>query len=396
MTAYSCEPGVTAEDIEGALRALSLGETEVPALAALPDERKIVFASKSMLALFRVGDLAGLSERLFAGTDAGAQRLVVLSGAPDSAPHLERLSFLLGGQQETLTFLSRRVAGAKPPLFVAAALGVKPTLLEPRAEAERREGVLNVDEIRKMLAARLGTRNNIRFLWRTDAEDKITEITPPLAEVVGEAAADLLGRDFAEYLEREPDGRLASAFARRETFSGIEVDWPIATAAAAVPVALGGLPAFDRERRFDGYRGFGVIDIGRVTAAEPRAPIGQERPRPQIGDNVVQLYPLKRPTADRQIEPGLLSSDEESAFQEIAQALREEALAESSGEEHQLAVASRQSGLGRNAAAILDRLGFGLLVSRDDIAIYANRPFLDLLGFADEDALHAAGGMKRI
>ncbi len=103
--------------------------------------------------------------------------------------------------------------------------------------------------------------------------DTVTEITPPLADVVGAEAANILGRDFgdvAKYLDREQDGPLARAFARRETFSGVEVLWPIAGAAAAVPVGLGGLPAFDRERNFDGYRGFGVIYVDRLTASAPR------------------------------------------------------------------------------------------------------------------------------
>ncbi len=34
--------------------------------------------------------------------------------------------------------------------------------------------------------------------------------------------------------------------------------------------------------------------------------------------------------------------------------------------------------------------------ARDNVAIYANRTLLDLLGFADEDAFHAAGGMARM
>ncbi len=52
--------------------------------------------------------------------------------------------------------------------------------------------------------------------------------------------------------------------------------------------------------------------------------------------------------------------------------------------------------LGRNAPMIFDRLGLGILISRDDVPIYANRYLLDFLGYADEDALHAAGGMARI
>ena len=83
MKAYSCEPGITAKDIEAALQALSLGEAEVPALATSPGGRRIVFASHTMLALFGVDDLAGLSARLFAGEDPGAKRLAALSSAPD-------------------------------------------------------------------------------------------------------------------------------------------------------------------------------------------------------------------------------------------------------------------------------------------------------------------------
>ncbi len=56
----------------------------------------------------------------------------------------------------------------------------------------------------------------------------------------------------------------------------------------------------------------------------------------------------------------------------------------------------RAEGVGRNSLAILDRLVSGLLVSRDNIPIFVNRHLLDMLGFADEDALHAAGGMAHL
>ena len=425
MKAYSCEPGITSKDVEDALKALSLGEAEVPALALVPNERKIVFASELMLALFGVGDLTALSQRLVFGEDPGAKRLLALAEAPGGASRLERLSFFLNGTEEVLTFLCRRAAGEKR-LFVAAALGVKPRLLQGlKAAAEPPEDVeaapeapvLPLDEIREILAARLrGGRGNIRFLWRTDAHDRITEITPPLADVVGAAAANLLGRDFADvakHLEREPDGQLGRAFAGRETFSGIEVLWPIAGAAAAVPVSLGGLAAFDDERRFDGYRGFGVIHIDRLAAAEPRSLMAEaaEDAVSRPPSNVVQLrFPANKSAEPEETgsENAALSSEEESAFQRIADALKEGAANDSgptgaaplagASEEGlaQLALADTMAQLGRNAASILDRLGLGLIVSRDNVAIYANRTLLDLLGFADEDALHAAGGMARI
>ena len=58
--------------------------------------------------------------------------------------------------------------------------------------------------------------------------------------------------------------------------------------------------------------------------------------------------------------------------------------------------AVRTEDVARNGIAILDRLAIGLLVSRNDVPIFANRHLLDLTGFADEDALHAAGGMAHL
>ena len=209
--------------------------------------------------------------------------------------------------------------------------------------------MLDLEDVRKLLAARIGARTNVRFLWRTDGTDKVTEITPPLAEVVGTEAADILGKDFADvakYLDQEPLGALARAFARRETFSGVEVLWPIAGAAAAVPVGLGGLPAFDRERHFDGYRGFGVIHLDRLTASTPRA-FMEEAPAPVEAapamvpdlpvevpesvleaaialpaDNVVTLYPVPALKAD---EPQPIAAEPPASVPEISEPLAETA-----------------------------------------------------------------------
>ena len=298
MMAYICEPGVSHEAIETALRALSLRDEAIPFFVAAPDGAtdKIAAASQTMLTLFAAADLAALTARLFAGTDAGAERIAEQARnlALDSAPRLERLSFSFQPEPETITVLSRRIAEtAHGSLYVAAMLGVSALLARQQAAAESARPpesppvlVLQLDEVRQLLGARIGARTNVRFLWRTDAADKVTEITPPLADVVGAEAANILGRDFgdvAKYLDREPHGPLARAFARHETFSGVEALWPIAGAAAAVPVGLGGLPAFDRERHFDGYRGFGVIHVDRLVTSEPReflAPEVEAMPEP--------------------------------------------------------------------------------------------------------------------
>jgi len=413
-----------------------------------------------MLTLFRAVDLDGITARLFETYDPGAKRLADLSRSlpTESGPRLERLRFFFGPVVETVTFLCRKyVIGHEGPLLIAAALGARAPrqtaaaaapLVVIAAAAEPNKpvdpaaspgAIVPLQEIKDVLAGRLGDGKNVRFLWRTDADDKITEITPPLADVVGAAAADLLGRDFgdvAKYLEQDPNGPLGRAFAKRETFSGIEVLWPIAGAAAAVPVSLGALPAFMSSRRFDGYRGFGVIRLDRLSDAEPRdfigrsAPLAVEPATYRGADNVVHLRPLgmaaktalgpalgaapEKPVAlERQAgNVGPLSAEEETAFREIAAALAEEV---AKGEPMSPAVSSTlaatasvsagvpsqdeaciAASLGRNAAMIFDRLGLGILISRDDVPIYANRYLLDFLGYADEDAFYAAGGMARI
>jgi PAS domain S-box-containing protein len=52
--------------------------------------------------------------------------------------------------------------------------------------------------------------------------------------------------------------------------------------------------------------------------------------------------------------------------------------------------------LSRNAGLVFERLPFGILVSRGEVPIFANRHLLDLLGYEDEDAFYEAGGMDRM
>ena len=61
----------------------------------------------------------------------------------------------------------------------------------------------------------------------------------------------------------DDDGRLAGTLASRGTFSSLRVAWPRDrrqdSSKEAAVVALSGAPIFDRERRFLGYRGFGIF-----------------------------------------------------------------------------------------------------------------------------------------
>ena len=116
----------------------------------------------------------------------------------------------------------------------------------------------------------------LRFTWRTDAEGRFSTISPELALAVGSRAADIVGRPFAEVAAEfgfDADGEIAGLLERRETWSGRTVLWPVPDSGLKVPVDLAALPIYRRDRRFEGFRGFGVArggDAVAVPAPEPR------------------------------------------------------------------------------------------------------------------------------
>jgi signal transduction histidine kinase len=117
-------------------------------------------------------------------------------------------------------------------------------------------------------------RHPLRFVWDMDADGRFTVASDEFIQLIGARAA-LLGRRWSEIaaeLKLDPQDQVANAVASRETWSGITVCWPIAATAGSGPqpqlrllIELSGLPVFDRDRNFRGYRGFGVCrDLAQI------------------------------------------------------------------------------------------------------------------------------------
>ena len=477
-------PGLTRDDYDAFLEGLSLHDSSAPPLLAIATSQaegaRLVLASCAFLDIFGVGSYANLARRLLQGTDPGAERLGILSRTLplDGAPRLERLRFFMGPTSEILMFLCRRIARADgAPVLLAAALGVRAgqarppgpprresaavaSLQAPQAEeltaplAPRpaqsviSNGPMSVQAIQGALRTRWPASRTVRFLWQTDANAVCTRVTAPLESVVGGPNADLVGRNLLELAPKiDPSGRLAEALGSRSTWSGLDVDWPIAEAHGAVAVGLGAIPEFDRERVFDGYRGYGVIHLDKVVAHAPTHLVPRGESAPSTG-NVVPFpggqrgfsledqiafdtlgAELRDRTGLAHAQPAVAASHGPPAAIGRPEAMssdgaREPAaqpppgpatfdpapsddlashapvrLPESSPPEGAPLAPRRpthNADLGKNAPAVLDRLAIGLLVSRDNVPIFANRHLLDMLGFDDEDALHAAGGLAHL
>ena len=181
----------------------------------------------------------------------------------------------------------------------------------------------------------------LRFVWQMDAQSRFTVGSGEFAALMGEATAAVLGRPWPEItaaLALDLHGQVAQALASRGTWSGLSVAWPVGDGSERLVVELSGLPVFDRERAFLGFRGFGICrDPAALTATVQARPtvvtVGapaavrdspqdavQDAAAPFVADaseNVVRLHPGSE-TAVPALSPG-----EHSAFHELRRRLTE-------------------------------------------------------------------------
>lgn len=271
-----------------------------------------------------------------------------------------------------------------------------------------------------------------RFVWQTDADGRFTSVSPELAAVVGEAAAAIDGLDWNEAGTRigiEGTAAVAEAVARRDTWSGVTVFWPVEGDSLLRPVDLAALPAFDRERRFLGYRGFGVFrdPVPRPTrfnkpaedaeppvlAAKPAdkiAPAAPPRftePAPKVrgtfGRRAEKIVPLYKPEPPRPT----LTPVERNAFREIAKVIgarMQRVNVPAGGKTRKPAAAeqphpqtdSTSRGAVSGERAVLDRLPIGVVVHRAGQVLYANRTVLEWIGIGSVEDVAASGGLERL
>jgi PAS domain S-box-containing protein len=215
----------------------------------------------------------------------------------------------------------------------------------------------------------------VRFAWRIDAKGEFSEVSPEFAHAVGPNSADIIGRtfrDISRVYALDPGDEISDLLDRRDTWSGRSVLWPIEGTDLRAPVDLAALPVYDRDRKFDGFKGFGIVrmadaivdaegmglslagpivraqredmaeqnpEVEEVAEAEPdlqqtpkaEKPVLIIVPKPQqdfaTDDKVIRLEARRQPGAEaasEQTRPtSILSETERSAFREIAERLRE-------------------------------------------------------------------------
>lgn len=253
-------------------------------------------------------------------------------------------------------------------------------------------------------AALAERRHPLRFVWQMDPEGRFTIDSEEFVAIMGPRTAALIGQPWpfiASVTRLDPEGQVARALATRATWSGVLVWWRIDGSDERLGVELSGLPVFDRERNYRGYRGFGVCrDVARLNAIAQARQAGTDTPsvavttadvRPQDAPG---LTPVERYAFDelsRQLTSRINEADarpQQAANTNEPAAARDDHIAE--------APPDAEPAIVDQTRPFLDRLPIGVLVYRLSDLLYANAAFLDWAGSESLDALAEAGGLDSL
>jgi PAS domain S-box-containing protein len=130
----------------------------------------------------------------------------------------------------------------------------------PEAIVPPHQAPITHDMVEPPAPAEQPRQHPLRFLWQMDAQGRFVLGSDEFIRLMGAHTASGFGRPWREIADEfalDPDGRVAQALASHDTWAGITVNWP-ADGGEHLPVELAGLPVYDRERNFAGFKGFGV------------------------------------------------------------------------------------------------------------------------------------------
>lgn len=210
------------------------------------------------------------------------QRLSLLAGglaSPDRL-RLERLRLTAGFSAMLVTCGCKLVTAADGTPILAIAvpaaefrrLGI--ALPQPEADplppVETSAPVPVTTPAEEPATAATAPARAVRFLWQSDAQARLTSLSPNLSELAGpDAVALLVGRPWADLIGavvQDRSGGLLERLTGTTTWSGHEVLWRTATPGEGARVELSGVPVLDAARQVTGFRGFG---LARPGAREP-------------------------------------------------------------------------------------------------------------------------------
>jgi len=249
-----------------------------PLLVAGGKPARLAYCNRSALELFAVAGQTELFTVVLAGDSQGAHRFRrIANDPPEGAPRIELLRFFVGRKPVLIGLMCARLTNARGEPFLAASppplTSVQPAKAIVSGDPEHAEPVPMTS----------------RFVWASDAAGRFAAPSPVLLELVGSNAPG--AAETLDQLQiRMPAGDLANlarAVASHAAFSSVRSLWPSAGGRQNLVALLSGSPTYDRQRRFLGYRGFGVFTGEFETLPEPIAE-ASEAGSPSMSENVLR------------------------------------------------------------------------------------------------------------
>ena len=272
--------------------------------------------------------------------------------------------------------------------------------------------------------ADLERRHPLRFVWQMDAEGRFSLASGEFVDVIGPGVAAAMGRPWQEIAREfalDPNDEVGRAVATRNTWSGITLRWPVENSNERLPVELSGLPIFDRDRVFRGYRGFGVCrDIARIDNLMTRRYVRDSDVGAAPDNRAENIVPFRNGSDNENGNGPTLTPVERTAFRELSSRLTArlqgaDALATGrapSNDDDKVAAGIPVADLGVAAAVaaapkpekdpldterpLLDRLPVGILIYRHSHFLYANSSFLNWTGHKTLADFSQAGGLDTL
>ena len=244
-------------------------------------------------------------------------------------------------------------------------------------------------------------RHPLRFVWQIDEDERFTINSEEFVALVGprtNAALGLVWPDLAMELDLDADERIARALATHDTWSGLTVAWPVDDCPERLTVELSGLPVFDRERVFRGYRGFGVCrdlaqldELARLRGGASAAPMAVENT-----ENLVAGEADTNTDTDTDTDVSSLSTGEHLAFYELSRRLTHRLNSDHDAADRDILQSESLTSPAGDMRQLFDRLPSGVLIYRLDQMLYANAAFLRSIGHRNLDELIEAGGLDTL
>ncbi len=364
-------------------------------------------------------------------SDSERLKYLASGGAPRQGMRLERLRLNPLRHAAPLTCVCRLIPiTGHEEVLVTAITGQVPLAPKVLPEWELRAAS---KPHASDLSERVEGSRTLRFTWQSDPQMRFTAVSQTLTEIIGPSALSLVGKTWPEVIqglrEQEP-GSIVKKLNQRKTWSGEVLFWLTEDRRYEVGIELAGMPIFDRERRFCGYRGFGLCRAELITKLA--LPANQEAPQqahdglPTAREKASQPVKLVQThdqssnnatalsTASVQLPEvqGKLTEADKISLREIALALGGPIRRKTSSSEEGSPVDTRlkdQSevdppsrniieplALGAENASssleqMLDLLPAGVLIHRGEQVLFANQPLMGMIGYANIDKLAALG-----